>query len=674
MVAVSDQALRIERFAGLNEYDHPSLLDDNELAVCQNMYVDTDGTIKKRPGLTLLNSTLDKDVNFLDNFSVSPTLVYSMFTNGVGSNLYSVDDAGVPGTQDTVSSVFWGVSYDSKFYYGTSTGIKTWDGTSVASLASAGGTIPTSTRDGIFHKGRLFVVGSEANNQPYRLHFTAPDNFTGDPAGVVSWPTTNTLDVISKDRGDYINALVSFNDTLYIFKSRSIWALYVQGTSSSDWVLRQINTEIGCKLGHNVLVVNNIMYFVGIQGFEANLYRFDGSNFENLSKNINFNASFSVDSFTVYKAFAVWGDFLVLINHVRVAEAGAYSKHLLVYNYINQTWSRWILPNLLPLTNITSLILSPKNSKKRSLLINLSVDGTTQYALYRFTEASDAAGILYTDDFLSYESKFRTKEWLLAGAENYDRIKWAEIDYVTGVSTITINNLLTTNQSSIEVDATGWSLLTGTATLTRQTGGGHAGAATLRAEKTVGLGDVAVINNPLTTISVIPGRSYTASAWFLSITGGPFNCRVSIRWLDAISATISTTDGSNVVVPFDTFNWTQATVVATAPVNAVYAAVIMTTFSLTSGYYMKMDDVYLYQTPAVDPAVIATTYITDLETLVLPDSSADIGRSSYKFPGPGRCRRISCEISDSSGNNSVQILSMALHHSRKTKQSAARVS
>lgn len=69
---------------------------------------------------------------------------------------------------------------------------------------------------------------------------------------------------------------------------------------------------------------------------------------------------------------------------------------------------------------------------------------------------------------------------------------------------------------------------------------------------------------------IVAGVSYTLSMWAYSVAGYATGYHASIDWYDASKAYISTSSSGNTAIPAAT--WTQRTVTAAAPANAVYAA------------------------------------------------------------------------------------------------------
>jgi hypothetical protein len=141
-----------------------------------------------------------------------------------------------------------------------------------------------------------------------------------------------------------------------------------------------------------------------------------------------------------------------------------------------------------------------------------------------------------------------------------------------GSTPTTLNNTLSTNQASIETDATGWTAMTN-CSISRITTQSFDGAASLQLSSTAA-GDMKAQLNPLHTIGVKPGASITAQAHFRA-AASPRACSVSIRWYNASNVTLGL-DATSATVNDTTTGWTLAQVVATAPPGTVTADIYVT--------------------------------------------------------------------------------------------------
>lgn len=100
-------------------------------------------------------------------------------------------------------------------------------------------------------------------------HFNDWD--TGGNAGQILIPSGN---------GDTGTGLYSLGNALYVFQRRAIWRLY--GSSPANFELRNVTNEIGMISQKTLVEWNDILVFLSDLG----LYLFDGSNLQNISKDV----------------------------------------------------------------------------------------------------------------------------------------------------------------------------------------------------------------------------------------------------------------------------------------------------------------------------------------------------------------------------------------------------
>jgi hypothetical protein len=158
-------------------------------------------------------------------------------------------------------------------------------------------------------------------------------------------------------------------------------------------------------------------------------------------------------------------------------------------------------------------------------------------------------------------------------------------------------NLVTPNQASIETDATGWITGSGTPTLARSTAQFLDGAASLSIiAVAAGPAAMSAYLNPLTTVSVIPGKSYTAKISFRTAVTAR-SCSARILWMNAASGFVSASVGTS--VGDTTSGWTEGTVTGVAPATAAYGRIEAYIDAVVAGEEHFIDRISLAETPVV---------------------------------------------------------------------------
>lgn len=116
----------------------------------------------------------------------------------------------------------------------------------------------------VYALSRLFVAGDP--NNPSRLYYSAGgsqiDDFsTGNGGGWVD---------VSKNDGDIITAIYFFQNTIIVWKRRSVWKFSF--TSAGLPQLELITNEIGCESYRTVKIVNNSLWFLAKKDGRAAVY------------------------------------------------------------------------------------------------------------------------------------------------------------------------------------------------------------------------------------------------------------------------------------------------------------------------------------------------------------------------------------------------------------------
>lgn len=158
-------------------------------------------------------------------------------------------------------------------------------------------------------------------------------------------------------------------------------------------------------------------------------------------------------------------------------------------------------------------------------------------------------------------------------------------DAVFATHQANLGNLLTANQASVEVDATGWTVGIGTPTLAQSNTKALDGTYSLRAASTT-TGSLDFTTSSM--IPVVANQKYTASMYVSAGTTGR-NAGLYIRWYTSGQAWISSSPYTT--VPTSSSAWTLVINEHIAPSNAAYAQVRYEVLSTQIGeqfYFDKM--------------------------------------------------------------------------------------
>lgn len=378
-MSMTDIPVDIRGFKGVNLREPAGMIQDDELSSCINFDIGRAGELVKRTGFTIMHNGQTAGSNPTKLIGHLLTSTHSKIIIQAGTKIYYSEN-GSDLVEIGTFSVEFGVQYANKFYMVRKSGtVLEYDGVTVTAITgSPSGTFCT------VYKDRLFVLSSEGANSS-RLYFSSVANFSA-----TGWPSTNFIDVRPGD-GDFLTCCAVIHDILIVFKGRTTWALYVQG-SPENWILRNQNPEIGCISKYTPREIEGFLFFVGARG----VYKTDGNIFEDIAENIK----------------PVFEDRIVNITNANIDTAAWWDdKYKLLFNPTPSTqryfiyhlrtggWTEWeIAGGLQPATFLEINTASPEKGLYAG-------DLTSTGKIYRF------GGGAYTDAGINYTCVAETKEF-----------------------------------------------------------------------------------------------------------------------------------------------------------------------------------------------------------------------------------------------------------------------
>jgi len=338
-------------------------------------------------------------------FENTATSTYYYYTGRLGSLPFRCDDPTWSNTDFTAEvglqilipiflAAEFAVQYVNKLYIVSDVGIYEWNGSILSETSpSPEGSFCT------VYKDRLFVLSSDATENS-RLYFSAIAAFE-------TWPSTNFFDVSPGD-GDFIVACAVIHDLLIIFKTETTWALYVQG-SPENWVLRNINPEIGCISKYTPREIEGFLFFVGVRG----IYKTDGNIFENISESIEPLFDDRVVNLTTVNIDGAswWGGRYIVLLHPNPS-----TYRYLVYHLRTGGWTEWeIADDARPSFFIEVNSATPSKGLYAG-------NSTGSGKVYRHGDGA------FTDAGVDYDCSFKTKDFDFDLPALMKRGKWMGID------------------------------------------------------------------------------------------------------------------------------------------------------------------------------------------------------------------------------------------------------
>lgn len=393
-------ALQIRGFKGLNIREDPSVIQDNELTDCTNFDIGRAGELTKRTGFTQLHSgsTLGSNVSQILGHFLTDTV--SQIIIKAGSNVYYSTDGTTMTLLGTYADASYGVQYSGKFYIIRSGNtVIQWDGTTASAITGS----PSGTF-AILHKDRMFVLNSSAaGSLNSRYYFSKAGDVTS-----TGWVSTNFIDVRAGD-GDFLVAMAIIQDLLVIFKGKSTWALYVQG-STTDWVQRSLNLELGCVSKYAIKQIEGYLYVSSA----VTIFRTDGTTFESIFDPLQPVLKDRIVNLTTVNvdSFAYWQDKLICLLAPDPATRVYYIYHLKIGG-----WTQWSFSSSMKPWTFVEI---RTNTPQRGLYCG---DLNSTGLIFRYGDTTS-----YTDLGTGYTVTMATKQFDMDTPTNMKRGKWLAID------------------------------------------------------------------------------------------------------------------------------------------------------------------------------------------------------------------------------------------------------
>lgn len=305
---------------GINTFDDPTAIHDQECAEALNFDPGLDGSLKSRPPFTDTGDYLGLDVTgipkLLGYFYDSAGVPYLIASDG-----YSSTYAYHSGNWTLISNTF--AAADMTQFNG-----RAWLVAPVGEASPGGYWTPSGgfTADSDMPKGssitsyksRLWVAQGIGGTNPTRIYYS---KVLGQPS---FWASAAFLDVGSGD-GQNIVKIITYYDTMLVFRTKSIWS-FQYGTDPASAIQGVIVPGVGLQSRHALVSYENYLYFM----YDEKAYEFVNNRVSQINIKVPFrtNNPGSTDN-----------PYTVSLFNNRVLFS--YYETIYVYSLRTQTWTTW---------------------------------------------------------------------------------------------------------------------------------------------------------------------------------------------------------------------------------------------------------------------------------------------------------------------------------------------
>lgn len=327
---------------GLLDRNSPLAIPDQNATALANVTLDTRGQLVKRTGQSLINATTG-------SLGINPITGGGYHNSSTGSNFFGVVvGTDVYRTGNTFAGTYEKVTSTVTITAGASNLVQVTDLTDKLIFCNESDKpfYLGSTGNAVHLNTTVFSAAKTCSTYSVYLVVANTIESSISFSSRVRWSDINNPDVfpalnfwdVEPDDGDRIVSVISFDDSVYIFKKRSIYRMLVTGLDGPDaFVIRPVVRNIGAWSKNSVRVIPN----VGIAFLAQNtLYVLNDSGLEPIGDPIQR----TFDSINRTQ----WGNAVAAVYPKRyqywisVATASATSNNtILVYDYIQKAWTTY---------------------------------------------------------------------------------------------------------------------------------------------------------------------------------------------------------------------------------------------------------------------------------------------------------------------------------------------
>jgi hypothetical protein len=309
---------------GLNNASNPTMIEENELSIANNVIISNNGKITSRPAIasTGVSPSGTGRMRILGNFRNEDGATFVVVANDTKTSLYNVSAGtfteiwaqGAAGMTTYLNRLYLVRTGGAGGYWSKISGTYSW--TDLSDMP-AGNQI-------LYMMGRLYI-SSRALGNTSTIRYS---DITSVSAGtsIDDFPVGNFIDVNEGD-GQKILRLIEGNSEIFIFRSNSTWRLaFGASAEPTDGSLTAMSTTIGVDNEFGVVPVDNTYAVL----YSGTLYNFAGYNYYpiNNTQKVEFKGS---GNWNVKTALSKIGSYLLVWT----------SGTTYCFNTETKTWTTW---------------------------------------------------------------------------------------------------------------------------------------------------------------------------------------------------------------------------------------------------------------------------------------------------------------------------------------------
>jgi hypothetical protein len=415
---------------GVNNISSTKLLAENQGAEFINVDIDRIGNAVTRRGTANVSATSVPEgsasvqgMYYFDTGTVNQIVISKngkifYYDGNVGSGSWTRDASSYV-SASTDSLVSFAQLSDKLYFCDGTSNIKSFDGTTVASIPSAANA-PTGVRLLCSHTNRMFAIRESEADTIYVSDLLSVE-------GSSAWSSVDSFRVGGD--GEPITGIASWTGfRLVVFKENSTYVITTDPTAASiaNWSIEVVSTEIGCVANNTICQVGANIYWLaqdGVRTMQRILQGTDQEISEPLSKIIDSTIK-EINRTYISRASALY----YRNRYILSVPTGSSTTNdcSIVYNTVHKAWSgKW--------TNFGATQFCHYTNTPSNCLVLATPSGTVLQWREWVNDSNEIASD-YQDSGSNIRTSLTTREFVFGDMMSYKSLNNVEVQFFSSTA------------------------------------------------------------------------------------------------------------------------------------------------------------------------------------------------------------------------------------------------
>lgn len=407
---------------GYNNVNDITTIDDEEMAIVENLEIDSNGGLVSRPPIVKIaeSPVSGEAITMLGYYTNTSNVLYIVVSCNSGTYLYNTNTNTYNTRITTIVGSGCAQSGGRLFVCSATTSGGYWDGSTWTLLNTGNYKMPMGEQM-VLHKSRLFMISRETASSKSRIFYSRITSAGPVVTSITEWNVwlTDGLDFFDVSAGDgqSITKLLAGHEEIFIFRNRSTYYFKYDSSITDSAVLQMVDATVGADNANSVSQYE-FSYIVVSNG---RLYRFVSYQFYPLNDpmRVEIRPGGGSSTLNVKSALSVLGRRAILW----------YGGIIYVLNLDDGTWTTWDSPT----TEMAYCMIAPRAMGDLSPDTAYGITGVATssfYGIYRINDAYNAV------DSEEMTCTMQTKAFDFGSPDSWKRMFYWDADVYTARNVI----------------------------------------------------------------------------------------------------------------------------------------------------------------------------------------------------------------------------------------------